>query len=308
MSDLGQQLKKARLDKGISLEQLEEVTKIRKRYLEAIEEGDYNVLPGSFYVRAFIKSYSEAVGLNPGEVLDLYANAIPAANVEVTAESVPRRKRTDTRATEKLSKWASTILMLAFVLLIVGVIYYFVGENYTGSDKEVRKDERLTDKTAGPENSASGPEGSGLPAGTGSPKPSDNNQPGTPIVETPPPQTPVITLDRVVNDIEYYTVANVDKLQVAINIAGEECWLRIDKVIPATDTRKQERQVIEEKLYKKGDTRDWSSDTSVYMTIGFPPAVELSVNGVPVVLETKKGVVKKIQIDMQKTTETTPTI
>lgn len=63
MSDLGYILRKTRLERKISLDDLQEVTKIRKRYLEAIEEGNYKVLPGSFYVRAFIKSYAEAVGL-----------------------------------------------------------------------------------------------------------------------------------------------------------------------------------------------------------------------------------------------------
>lgn len=65
MSELGQQLREARLQKGMSLDDVQEMTKIRKRYLEAIEAGDYKVLPGSFYVRAFIKTYAETVGLNP---------------------------------------------------------------------------------------------------------------------------------------------------------------------------------------------------------------------------------------------------
>lgn len=67
MSELGQQLREARLQKGMSLDDVQEMTKIRKRYLEAIEAGDYKVLPGSFYVRAFIKTYAETVGLNPDE-------------------------------------------------------------------------------------------------------------------------------------------------------------------------------------------------------------------------------------------------
>ncbi|HEY0827135.1 MAG TPA: helix-turn-helix domain-containing protein, partial [Bacilli bacterium] len=68
MSDLGQLLIKARNEKGLTIEDLQETTKIRKAYLEAIEEGNYKKLPGNFYVRAFIKSYAEAVGLEPDEV------------------------------------------------------------------------------------------------------------------------------------------------------------------------------------------------------------------------------------------------
>lgn len=69
LSELGQFLKQARVEKNISIEEIQEITKIRKRYLEAIENGEYDVLPGQFYARAFIKSYSEAIGLNAEDVL-----------------------------------------------------------------------------------------------------------------------------------------------------------------------------------------------------------------------------------------------
>lgn len=77
MSELGQQLREARLQKGMSLDDVQEMTKIRKRYLEAIEAGDYKVLPGSFYVRAFIKTYAETVGLNPDELLEGHKKTYP---------------------------------------------------------------------------------------------------------------------------------------------------------------------------------------------------------------------------------------
>ncbi|GAP02808.1 putative transcriptional regulator [Fructobacillus pseudoficulneus] len=69
-SELSQQLKEARLGKGYSIEQLSELTKIQPRFLEAIEDGDLDVLPGKFYARAFAKQYAEAVGLNPDDLFD----------------------------------------------------------------------------------------------------------------------------------------------------------------------------------------------------------------------------------------------
>ena len=78
MSELGQTLRTAREELGLSLEQVQEATKIRKQYLIAIEEGDYSALPGSFYVRAFVKNYAEAVGLNPEELLSYYKHELPS--------------------------------------------------------------------------------------------------------------------------------------------------------------------------------------------------------------------------------------
>ncbi|WP_139037439.1 helix-turn-helix domain-containing protein, partial [Bacillus pumilus] len=62
MTELGKRLVEAREEKGMSLEDLQTVTKIQKRYLLAIEQGNYDIIPGKFYVRAFIKQYAEAVG------------------------------------------------------------------------------------------------------------------------------------------------------------------------------------------------------------------------------------------------------
>ncbi|TMV52361.1 helix-turn-helix domain-containing protein [Paenibacillus mesophilus] len=287
------------------MDQLEEMTKIRKRYLEAIEEGEYKILPGSFYVRAFIKSYSESVGLDPNEVLGLYGKAIPAPSVEAVAEPIRRRKRNDTRSTEKLSKWASTILMLSFVLLILGVLYYFIGNSYGGSEgKEVNPSDKITDKFPDPNaagGTATGESASGNKTDAGKQPPGGQavTPPTGQAVAPPPAPIPVVTLARTENNVDYYVATNADKLSVQLKIGGEECWLRIDKIIPPTENRKQERQVIEEKLYKKGDVRDWTSDSSVYMTVGFPPAAEIVVNGIPISLGTKKDV-KRIQIDLQK--------
>ncbi|MDF2662944.1 MAG: Xre family transcriptional regulator [Paenibacillus sp.] len=297
MSDLGQLLKKARLDKGISLDQLEETTKIRKRYLEAIEEGDYKVLPGNFYVRAFIKSYAETVGLDPNEVLEHYGKAVPATEVEPAVEPI-RRKRSSTRNTEKLSKWASNILMLSFILLILGIIYYFIGTSYSGNDpkKQVDPSDKITDKLPdknAPSVQNTGDAGAGGQTDTGKPPEGSVTPPAVNLPE------PVVTFARSVGNIDYYTVTNADKLNVKLVINGEECWLSISKIIPATADRKQEHQSIESKLYKKGDTRDWTSDQSVYLNIGFPPAAEITVNGVPIQLGTVKAS-KKVQIDLEK--------
>ena len=62
--EVGERLKEARQAKGYTLDDLQQITKIQKRYLVAIEEGNLNVLPGNFYARAFIKQYADTVGLN----------------------------------------------------------------------------------------------------------------------------------------------------------------------------------------------------------------------------------------------------
>ena len=66
---IGQTLREARENKGISLDDLQAETKIQKRYLIAIEQNAFHSLPGTFYARAFIREYALAVDLNPEELL-----------------------------------------------------------------------------------------------------------------------------------------------------------------------------------------------------------------------------------------------
>lgn len=125
MSELGQRLREARLQKGLSLDDVQDMTKIRKRYLEAIEAGDYKVLPGTFYVRAFIKTYAETVGLNADELLEGHKKDVPAQEQEVVMEPVAQ-KRTARAPGERNVKWMSSVLIWMFPVLILGLLYVYI--------------------------------------------------------------------------------------------------------------------------------------------------------------------------------------
>ncbi|NCS32372.1 helix-turn-helix domain-containing protein [bacterium] len=72
MKRVGDILKEKRLEQGKTLEDLSKITKIRKYFLSAIEDGRYEDLPDMVYVKGFIQSYSQALGLDPEKVLPFY--------------------------------------------------------------------------------------------------------------------------------------------------------------------------------------------------------------------------------------------
>lgn len=61
---LGEKMKRARNEKRITLSEISKNTKIQMEYLESLESGDYKALPADVYVRGFIKSFAEYVGIN----------------------------------------------------------------------------------------------------------------------------------------------------------------------------------------------------------------------------------------------------
>jgi cytoskeletal protein RodZ len=67
---LGETIKKARTDKGITLELIEEETKIRRLYLEAIENEDFSVLPPKVYAVGFVKRYARFLGLDEKQLAE----------------------------------------------------------------------------------------------------------------------------------------------------------------------------------------------------------------------------------------------
>ena len=83
MGELGELLRRAREAKGVSLEQAEGATRVRRQYLEALEAEDFGKLPGEIYVRGFLRNYARYLGLDPEEVLALRGappeEAVPAS-------------------------------------------------------------------------------------------------------------------------------------------------------------------------------------------------------------------------------------
>jgi cytoskeletal protein RodZ len=73
-----------RLNRGISLEQIAESTKIGVRLLEAIERGDFRKLPGGIYSTSYIRQYARAIEYDESAILELYRAEM--ARADATAD------------------------------------------------------------------------------------------------------------------------------------------------------------------------------------------------------------------------------
>jgi cytoskeletal protein RodZ len=127
LTELATRLKEARTAKGYSLDDLQEMTKIQKRYLAGIEEGNYSMMPGPFYVRAFIKQYADAVGLDSDELLESYKQEVPSSTTEEVRQSItssPSRSRSLSKSSNQLSDIFPMIVVALFI--IIGIVIFWV--------------------------------------------------------------------------------------------------------------------------------------------------------------------------------------
>lgn len=72
MKTVGEIFKKTRQERGIALSEVEEATKIRPRYLQALENDEYDKLPSATSTRGFIKNYAEFLGVSPSSLLAIF--------------------------------------------------------------------------------------------------------------------------------------------------------------------------------------------------------------------------------------------
>lgn len=125
-SGIGATLRKARNRRKIDLPEVEAATKIRVRFLRAIEDEDWDALPGDAYAHAFIRTYAGYVGLDGGRLADEYRRGVSAAGAERAAPSAEpatvRRSRPPARSGPRGRVAAVTIVAgLAGVAVAIGL-------------------------------------------------------------------------------------------------------------------------------------------------------------------------------------------
>ena len=124
---LGERLRILRKRKHLSLEQAEEATKVRRRFLEALEKGDYGVLPANVYTMGFLAKYAEFLGASKEELLEEYRR-------ERQETSGRRLFSPQTALKEKRIVLTPRLMIFGLVILVflglAGYIFYSV-KNFT---------------------------------------------------------------------------------------------------------------------------------------------------------------------------------
>jgi Helix-turn-helix domain len=122
-SKIGQALRKARTDRGLELTDVERDTKIRVKFIEAMEEDRWEALPAPAYARGFLEIYARYLDLDAKALLDRYRETVEEEHPEAIPESVIKpgtlRQNRPVRRTSSINLRAVAKVLAGLVVLIV---------------------------------------------------------------------------------------------------------------------------------------------------------------------------------------------
>jgi hypothetical protein len=131
--DIGSSLREARTRQDLDFPELEERTKIRPKYLRALEDEQFEILPAPTYVRGFLRSYAEALGLDGQPFVDEYNSrfAVGDDDVPVRVRRAPQPRSRD-RAQRESRVAVLALLGIAVVTALVIAAWRFGGPENEG--------------------------------------------------------------------------------------------------------------------------------------------------------------------------------
>jgi hypothetical protein len=135
MFAIGSSLKEARLRRGLDLASAAEATKIRSRHLQALEDEQFDVLPGQTYVRGFLKTYADFLGLDGQLYVDEYSSRfwVNEDGTPATRRKVRVRRKHHGRI--ELNMIVLTLVVITGVTALVIAAWKFGGANTTAKSK-----------------------------------------------------------------------------------------------------------------------------------------------------------------------------
>ena len=129
MGQIGEKLKNAREQKNLTLREAEKETKIRISYLEALENEEFDKLPGRVYTMGFLRNYADFLGLDASAFVEELKEILPQ----------PDESPTDFEPvySPRIKKFSWIPLIILFLILAAAAI--FIYQNFNTSQKDIMK-------------------------------------------------------------------------------------------------------------------------------------------------------------------------
>jgi cytoskeletal protein RodZ len=127
MAEIGDALRERRMAVKVDVHEVEEATKIRAKYLRALENEEYNLLPGPAYVKSFLRTYADYLGLDSRQLVDIYK----LRHEHATEDHAPFAPRPEVQSSS--SGRRRLIFAIAVIVLIILVLFILGQTGGSGS-------------------------------------------------------------------------------------------------------------------------------------------------------------------------------
>jgi len=130
MAEIGSILRETRMRARIDISEVEAHTKIRAKYLRAIENEDWDLLPGPVFVKSFLKTYGDYLGVDSRPLIDefkrRYENPSDHEVRPISTRNRERERPTRERHRPRVPAWMAIVVVL---LVVVGALYLIGNRN-----------------------------------------------------------------------------------------------------------------------------------------------------------------------------------
>jgi len=209
MASLGQQLKQSREEKGISLQEIAESTHISIRFLQAIENDAYDVLPGGVFNRAFVRKFARKVGFDEEQAVNLYQEQWQEQGGE------PERGYQLGIDDPEFRQSSGNGVLLTFVALIVlGSLAYAAYQYFTPAVSDAGGGPVAGLNTPTPATSVVTPTPGASPEATASPS---SSPPGSPTPSPTPAGAMRVQLTAPIEDVWFKVKADDNEAEGILN-------------------------------------------------------------------------------------------
>ncbi|MFH1009049.1 MAG: RodZ domain-containing protein [Candidatus Latescibacterota bacterium] len=257
---------------GLSLEDLSEKTLFSMRYLTAIEEGDFSVLPRA-YMRMFVKSYGMHVGMDPVSVLNRFDELVApeAEPIRRVAEEPAARSATPRKKWVVKAAIAFAVVVVVFALIIWGTREPAVQTEKTSFEALQKRDVDALSTTESAETEGEGDSDEVSPGETsllgtgGSAEPVEGGR-GKVAAPVLPEETPSATVS---GSMAPENPVAADSLLVLEGEALEEIWLAVQADGGPED----------DGLMRAGEQKRWEAKDRLQVTLGKPKKIVLKFQG-----------------------------
>ncbi len=259
---IGERLRNARQALGLSLEEIENATRIRRAYLEALEHEAFSDLPNPAYVRGFLRSYAAYLGIPPGELLGLY----PGGGAGLTTHpdsAVEVRITPATRFSPTRRVVAGVGMVVGLGVLILGYVLYGQIRQFTQTAPGPQPGSPPQGAAPGvsPPPGPPGPPGAAPPApAPGSPAPAGPAPPSASLPKVPAPEAPAPAAGP--------AAPLTSPIHIVVMASGYS-WVRA--VVDGT--------TVFEGFMNAGDKQVWEAAHDLRVKAGNAGVIEVSVNG-----------------------------